>query len=93
MIPRSLPIALTLALLAGCGSDQPPRGDFLNFCISAINGTPVTGCPTPTGDLQIIRNCPGFSPTIEIINGTPYVILAAACTPTPTPFRTPTSPT
>ena len=41
--------------------------------------------PTPSLGVQIIRNCPGFTPTVEIINGTPYVVLAAACTPTPTP--------
>ena len=72
---RPVIVALTLALLAGCGGD-------IGF------DTTPTPSPIATLDAVAIPNCPGFTPMVEIINGTPYVILAAACTPTPT-WRTP----
>jgi len=41
--------------------------------------------PTATADNSLLVSCPGFTPTVEIVNDTPYVILAAPCTPTPKP--------
>ena len=80
-IRRALTVALTLVLLAGCGgSDNPTRS------------TP-TATPTPNEDNRIFVNCPGFTPgATKIISGTPYVILAAACTPTATGGTPPLTP-
>src|SRR5262249_14270723 len=82
---------VAVTILSGCGNDDSTHARISNFCITAINGTPVTGCPTPTGtpDNDLHQACPVTPGETVTINSTPYVVLARACTPTATPPRGP----
>jgi len=76
---RAAAIAIGLALLAGCG------GGDLGFDTTPTPASTPSPSPTATADNSLLVSCPGFTPTVEIVNDTPYVILAAPCTPTPKP--------
>jgi hypothetical protein len=82
-------IFVVLTIVAGCGNDDSTHARISNLCISSINGTPVTGCPTPTTtpDNELHQACPVTPGQTVIVSGTPYVVLAHACTPTATPPR------
>jgi hypothetical protein len=73
--------------IAGCGNDDSTHEGISHFCELSIDGTPVTGCPTPTAtpDNELHHGCPVTPGHTVIVSGTPYVVLAHACTPTATP--------
>ena len=73
-----------------------PPGVYIDCMLVAISNA-LTGCPmpsptptpTPTSELGIFLTCPVTPGATAIINGTPIVILALACTRTATPSATP----
>src|SRR4051794_11245406 len=71
-VTRAALFVLAVAFVAGCGGSDAPHH------------APATATPTATADVRIFETCPGFTPYKTVINGTPYVVLAAACTPTAT---------
>jgi hypothetical protein len=91
---RAAVIALVLVLVAGGGggnngdssSLRVRRNPSATLCYD-IEDPNSPGCttPTPTPTNQPFVYCLGFTPTIEIIHGTPVLVIGSACTPTPTP--------
>jgi len=89
-------IALAVVLLAGCGDDgkemtialqvTPDTPAVAEGCAD-FDGTPDRDCPTRTAtpDYSIHASCPVTPGETVVIDGTPYVVFARACTPTPTP--------
>src|SRR5215813_12409752 len=75
---------VVVTMLVGCGNDDSTHAHISNFCVSSVNGTPVTGCPTPTEtpDNELHEACPVTPGETITVNGTPYVVLARACTAT-----------
>jgi hypothetical protein len=67
---------------------SPAKATIGGFCISRTPGGPCptwTPVPTATTDSELHLGCPVTPGETAIIDGTPVVILARACTPTATP--------